>query len=95
MCLTRYAGHQHPKNRGYYHTARQSMMQRGLQVSSTSSHTKTTDDGYNGTFTTRYNFPWGPNVNLTTTLKQGKFGASVFVGTGKQLPTQNLNQSSF
>lgn len=59
--------------------------------------TKTTDDGYNGTVTTRYNFPWGPNINLTTTLKQGKFGASAFVGTGRQLPTQfesgNLRQT--
>ena len=50
--------------------------------------TKTTDDGYNGSVTTRFNFPWGPNINLTTTLKQGKFGASAFVGTGRQLPTE-------
>ncbi len=49
--------------------------------------TKTTDDGYNGTLSARYNFPWGPNINLSTTLKQGKFGASAFVGTGRQLPT--------
>ncbi|QQL48670.1 outer membrane beta-barrel family protein [Mucilaginibacter ginkgonis] len=49
---------------------------------------KKTDDGYNGTVTARYNFPWGPNINLSTTYKQGKFGLSGFLGTGRQVPTK-------
>lgn len=43
---------------------------------------KTADDGYNGSVTARYNFPWGPNLNLTGTMKQGKFGVSGYVGGG-------------
>ncbi|OKS87710.1 TonB-dependent receptor domain-containing protein [Mucilaginibacter polytrichastri] len=43
---------------------------------------KTADDGYNGNVTARYNSPWGPNLNLTGTLKQGKFGVSGYVGGG-------------
>jgi hypothetical protein len=43
---------------------------------------KTADDGYNGSVTARYNYPWGPNLNLTGTVKQGKFGVSGYVGGG-------------
>jgi outer membrane receptor protein involved in Fe transport len=52
---------------------------------------KKADDGYNGTITTRYNYPWGPNVNLTGTYKKSKFGLSGYVGLGKQL---NVTQGS-
>ncbi|MDT3403021.1 TonB-dependent receptor domain-containing protein [Mucilaginibacter terrae] len=45
---------------------------------------KKTTDGYNGTITSRYSYPWGPNLNLTATAKQSKFGMSGYVGVGRQ-----------
>lgn len=45
---------------------------------------KKTTDGYNGTVTSRYSYPWGPNLNLTGTVKQNKFGMSGYVGLGRQ-----------
>lgn len=55
---------------------------------------KTADDGYNGSVTARYNYPWGPNLNLTGTIKQGKFGISGYVGGGARpwITTNNQNE---
>ncbi|WP_207536097.1 outer membrane beta-barrel family protein [Desertivirga arenae] len=41
---------------------------------------KKIDQGYNGTVTTRYNFPYGPGSNLQMTLKGKKLGISSYVG---------------
>ncbi|MGI4020531.1 MAG: outer membrane beta-barrel protein [Janthinobacterium lividum] len=49
--------------------------------------TKKTADGYSGTATARYNFPWGPGAYLNGTYKKGKFGISVSFGEGNQLKT--------
>lgn len=46
--------------------------------------TKKTDDGYSGTLTSRYSYPWGPNVNATATAKQDKFGISGYASVGNQ-----------
>jgi hypothetical protein len=62
------------------------MIARGWPVSSTSSPPKKTDDGYNGTLGSRYSYPWGPNVNFTGTMKQGKFGFSASGAIGRQTP---------
>ena len=52
---------------------------------------KKTTDGYNGTITSRYSYPWGPNLNLTGTVKQNKFGMSGYIGTGRQ----TMNTATF
>jgi len=43
---------------------------------------KNADQGYNGNVTLRYNSIFGPGVNFNGTVKQGKFGASGYMGTG-------------
>lgn len=59
--------------------------------------TKKPDDGYNGTLGSRYNYPWGPNVNFTGTMKSGKFGFSASGAIGRQTPVSlssgNLRQT--
>ncbi len=40
------------------------------------------DQGYNVGFNSRFNSVFGPGYNLNGTLKQGKFGMSLFVGLG-------------
>lgn len=47
--------------------------------------TKKTADGYNGTVSARYNFPWGPGVYFNGTYKKGKFGVSTSIGESNQL----------
>lgn len=54
---------------------------------------KTADDGYNGSVTARYNSPWGPNLNLTGTAKQGKFGISGYVGGGDRTAVTTNSQN--
>ena len=41
---------------------------------------KKVDDGYNGSINTRYNWAWGPGINLNATYKQGKFGINGYLG---------------
>jgi hypothetical protein len=48
---------------------------------------KKTADGYNGTLSTRYSYPYGPSISGTGTVKSSKFGASAFLGTGRQTTT--------
>ncbi len=43
---------------------------------------KKMDNGYNGTVNVRQQFPGGPSGNVNLTIKQGKFGASLYGGTG-------------
>jgi len=58
---------------------------------------KKTTDGYNGTLSTRYSYPYGPSISGTGTVKSNKFGASAFFGTGRQTTTHvtadNLRQT--
>jgi len=49
---------------------------------------KTTANGYNGTVSTRYSFPYGPSLSGTGTVKSNKFGASAFFGIGRQTTTR-------
>ena len=49
---------------------------------------KKTADGYNGTLSTRYSYPYGPSISGTGTIKNNKFGASAFFGTGRQTTTR-------
>jgi hypothetical protein len=49
---------------------------------------KTTTNGYNGTLSTRYNYPYGPSLSGTGTSKSNKFGASAFFGVGRQTTTR-------
>ncbi|UEG53873.1 TonB-dependent receptor [Mucilaginibacter daejeonensis] len=59
--------------------------------------TKKTEDGYNGTVTSRYSLPWGPSINLTGTAKANKFGISGTYGMGRQrtntMEFDNLRQT--
>jgi outer membrane receptor protein involved in Fe transport len=48
---------------------------------------KKTTDGYNGTLSTRYSYPYGPSISGTGTVKSNKFGASAFFGLGRQNTT--------
>ena len=48
---------------------------------------KKTADGYNGTLSTRYSYPYGPSLSGTGTVKSSKFGASAFFGLGRQTTT--------
>jgi hypothetical protein len=49
---------------------------------------KTTANGYNGTLSTRYSYPYGPSLSGTGTVKSNKFGASAFFGIGRQTITR-------
>jgi len=40
------------------------------------------ENGYNGNLNARYQFPGGPSGNGNFTIKQGKFGANLYGGTG-------------
>jgi len=40
------------------------------------------ENGYNGNLNARYQFPGGPSGNGNFTIKQGKFGANFYGGTG-------------
>jgi hypothetical protein len=58
---------------------------------------KKTADGYNGTISTRYSYPYGPSLSGTGTVKSNKFGSSLFFGLGRQTNTsvtaQNFRQT--
>jgi len=43
---------------------------------------KNADQGYNVGFNSRFNSVFGPGYNINGTLKEGKFGMSLFVGLG-------------
>ncbi|MGN7988813.1 outer membrane beta-barrel protein [Pedobacter sp. 22226] len=43
---------------------------------------KKMENGYNGNLNARYQFPGGPSGNGNFTIKQGKFGANLYGGTG-------------
>jgi outer membrane receptor protein involved in Fe transport len=45
---------------------------------------KNADQGYNANINGRYNSIWGPGLNLSGNLKQGKFGLTMFVGGNKR-----------
>ncbi|WCT12990.1 TonB-dependent receptor domain-containing protein [Mucilaginibacter jinjuensis] len=45
---------------------------------------KNADQGYNGSWTTRYNTVWGLGSNLNATVKQGKFGLNGYIGFNRQ-----------
>ncbi|RYY37691.1 MAG: TonB-dependent receptor [Sphingobacteriaceae bacterium] len=45
---------------------------------------KKTDEGYNGSINSGYNTVWGYRANLNSTLKQGKFGLTGYVGFNKR-----------
>lgn len=56
--------------------------------------TKKLESGYNGTVSTRYNFPWGPGVSASLTLKKNKFAMSAYYGNGYQdIPQTGFNSS--
>ncbi len=56
--------------------------------------TQKLESGYNGTIGTRYNFPWGPGINASLTLKKNKFALSGYYGMGYQdIPTTSFNSS--
>lgn len=56
--------------------------------------TQKLESGYNGTIGTRYNFPWGPGINGSLTLKKNKFALSAYYGSGYQdIPSTNFNSS--
>lgn len=56
--------------------------------------TKTLESGYNGTVGVRYNFPWGPGVNASLTLKKNKFAMSGYYGSGYQdIPQTGFNSN--
>jgi outer membrane receptor for ferrienterochelin and colicin len=56
--------------------------------------TKKTADGYSGTLTARYNYPWGPGAYLNGTYKKGKFGISASIGESNQSKTIS-NRSNY
>jgi hypothetical protein len=41
---------------------------------------KNADEGYSGNINSRFNSVWGPGINIRGTAKQGKLGASGYVG---------------
>ena len=45
---------------------------------------KNADQGYNATINGRYNSIWGPGLNLSGSVKQGKFGLSTFIGFNRR-----------
>ncbi len=45
---------------------------------------KNADQGYNANISGRYNSVFGPALNLTANIKQGKFGVSMFTGINHQ-----------
>ncbi|RVU01618.1 TonB-dependent receptor [Mucilaginibacter limnophilus] len=45
---------------------------------------KKTDEGYNGSINSGYNTIWGYRANLNSTIKQGKFGLTGYVGLNKR-----------
>lgn len=53
--------------------------------------------GYNGSFNGGYNSVWGERLNLNTTIKQGKFGLSGFVGTSNKIYREAgfINRTAF
>ncbi len=56
--------------------------------------TKKLESGYNGSVSTRYNFPWGPGTNASITLKKNKFAMSAYYGNGYQdIPKTGFNSS--
>lgn len=56
--------------------------------------TQKLESGYNGTIGTRYNFPWGPGMNASLTLKKNKFALSSYYGFGYQdIPSTGFNSS--
>jgi len=56
--------------------------------------TQKLESGYNGSIGTRYNFPWGPGMNASLTLKKNKFALSAYYGFGYQdIPTTAFSSS--
>jgi outer membrane receptor protein involved in Fe transport len=56
--------------------------------------TKKLESGYNGSVSSRYNFPWGPGVSASLTLKKNKFAMSGYYGNGYQdIPQTGFNSS--
>lgn len=56
--------------------------------------TQKLESGYNGTVGARYNFPWGPGVNASLTLKKNKFALSGYYGSGYQdIPSTSFSSS--
>lgn len=45
---------------------------------------KKVDQGYNGSLSARYSFPYGPGANAQLTVKGGKFGFSAYGGASMQ-----------
>ncbi|WP_428329896.1 TonB-dependent receptor domain-containing protein [Mucilaginibacter sp.] len=52
---------------------------------------KNADQGYNANINGRYNSIWGPGINVSLNVKQGKFGLSTFIGGNKR----NTHDSNF
>lgn len=56
--------------------------------------TKKLESGYNGSVSSRYNFPWGPGMSASLTLKKNKFAMSAYYGNGYQdIPETGFNSS--
>ncbi len=45
---------------------------------------KNVDQGYNANINARYNSIWGPGINASISVKEGKFGLSSFIGTNRR-----------
>jgi hypothetical protein len=59
---------------------------------------KNADQGYNMGFNSRFNSVYGPGYNVNGTLKEGKFGMSMFVGlgsNGRQVNTSGSFENIF
>lgn len=56
--------------------------------------TQKLESGYNGSIGARYNFPWGPGMNASLTLKKNKFALSAYYGFGYQdIPSTEFSSS--
>jgi len=55
---------------------------------------KKTQDGYTATVSARESIPFGPGLNFSTTVKEGKFGISAFGGGGMR-PAASYDISNF
>ena len=55
---------------------------------------KKVDQGYNGSVSARYSYPYGPGANAQLTVKGGKFGLSTYSGVSTQNAPSTVFSSS-
>lgn len=56
--------------------------------------TKKIDQGYNGSVNLRYNSLYGPGGGASLTVKDGKFGLSMYIGGSDRIPTHSTSENS-